>query len=77
MTRPTDTVRVHPDPSGLFLDGIPAVAQDVPRADAAWMVSSGAFTREPPAETPTGPPTAVATMKPEGPADAGPSDSEA
>lgn len=58
------TVRVYPDPSGMFLDGIPAIEQDVPESDAVWMVHSGAFTSAPPQ------PPSAAVKQPEGPADA-------
>ena len=66
-----DTVTVHPDPGGVFLDGIPAVVQDVSAKDARWMVASGAFTTDPP----TAPPGKVAANQPAGPADAGSPDS--
>ena len=52
-------VRIHPSPDGVFLDGIPAVSQDVPEEDAAWMVASGAFTFD-------APPPAVDIQQPEG-----------
>ena len=49
MAASSRTVRVFPDPGGVFLDGVPAVAQDVSEADALWMVASGAFTLAVPA----------------------------
>ena len=42
------TVTVYPSPDGVFLDGIPAVTQDVPAEDAEWMVRSGAFVLDAP-----------------------------
>jgi hypothetical protein len=65
------TVTVYPSPDGRFFDGIAAVVQDVSEADAEWMCRHGVFTREPP----PAPPPAVDIQQPEGPADAGPSDS--
>lgn len=55
MSKPSKTVRVYPDPSGVFLDGIPAVEQDVPEADAEWMVRSGAFILTAPVAAPIQP----------------------
>ena len=54
MTRQTSpaTVTVHPSPDGVFLDGIPAITQDVPAEDAEWMVRSGAFVLTAPPASP-------------------------
>lgn len=35
-----------------WLPGVPAVEQDVPKAEADELVATGAFTLEPPAEEP-------------------------
>lgn len=52
--------------AGRYLNGVPHVAHD---CDDALCVASGAFTTDPP-------PRPAAATQPEGPADAGPLDSE-
>ena len=50
-----ELVTVYPDPGGLFIDGVPAIEQQVTEADAEWMCAHGAFTRTKP-EAPAEPP---------------------
>lgn len=77
-----DEVAIEPSPH-YFLPTVPHVAQVVDAKTAARLVKSGAFTyaarggyAEQLGEPPDNPPPADADEQPEGPADAGSSDSE-
>lgn len=55
MTKKSETVTVYPNPDGTFIDGVPAIEQEVTAEDAEWMCAHGAFLREKPqpVEAPT------------------------